>query len=206
MVRMNLQCTPTLWVSFFSLPCMLSSQHTPLLCSQGLPQPSLSCSTQPCWQHALAVRDRAGLWSPSKLFPGARLCDCAGTLLLPSEMTFLRSPGCVQGGHAHASREGSGIAVGAQEGKVLLNSPSREEMLSPTPCLHVPCRDSIPPSLRFCVFFSSTPENLGFFFPHFLLLKETFNPTRLLDRAWQNFEDLLKIGDNEQKQEEWLWR
>ena len=54
---------------------------------------------------------------------------------------------------------------------------------------------------------SSTPEDFAFIFPHFLLLlKEAFNPASLLDHAWQKFEDLMKIRDNEQKQEDRLWR
>lgn len=47
----------------------------------------------------------------------------------------------------------------------------------------------------------------AFISPHFLLLlKEIFSPASLLDHAWQKAEDLLKMGDNEQKQEDRLWR
>lgn len=50
---------------------------------------------------------------------------------------------------------------------------------------------------------SSTPEDFAFVFPHFLLLlKEAFNPASVLDHAWQKLEDLLKIRDNEKKQED----
>lgn len=118
----------------------------------------LSCSTQPSWQNTLAVQDSVGLRSSrehptsSPLEPdsvtvlGHSIRD--DILVLPSEITFLYSFGFVQNGHAHACKDGSGIAARTRKGEVLLNSPSRgEELVSPTPCLHMPCRDPVLPSL-----------------------------------------------------------
>lgn len=101
---------------------------------------------------------------------------------------------------------------------MFLNSPTRREGVGPVLCLPMPCRDpallplsdSVCPICSVCSVcsqVSGTPEDFAFAFPHFLLLlKETFNPASLLDHAWQKFEDLLKTGDNEQKQEDRLWR
>lgn len=213
MMRMNLQCTPTLWVPFFSLLCMFSSQLIPLLCSQRLPQHSMSCSIQSSWQHALAVQESAGLWSASEhqqalpwsqtlwlsqdthpairddisVQPGLRSEQAS-----PRSQRWLRD--CCKGTEKRAAFEQS-----QQRGAALTHSLSPRALQGFDSAI----------SFRFCMSFPSfpsIPENFGSIFPRFLLLKKTSNPTRLLDRAWQNFEDLLKTGDNEQKQEEWLWR
>lgn len=140
MMRMNLQCTPTLWVPFIALhalnlfPCSAPRGSPSTLCLAARP-----CCTREC-------RAVISQWAPasSPLEPD---CDWVRTLILPSEMTFLYSLGFFQSRRAHAHRDGSGIAARARKRELPLKSPSREELVSPTPCLHVPCRDSILPSL-----------------------------------------------------------
>lgn len=143
-VHLHFECLSFLCLACFPLnlfPCSAprGSPSTPCLAAFSPPgsTPLLYKRVQGC---DLPV-------STSKLSPEARLCDWVRTLILPSEMTFLYSLGFVQSRQAHAHRDGSGIAARARKRELPLNSPSREELLSPTPCLHVPCRDSILPSL-----------------------------------------------------------
>lgn len=136
------------------------------------------------------------------------LCNCIQTFILLLELTFLYGVVFVQNRRAHPCRLLMYHYKGTER-RSAFNSPTRREgagltcSLSPH-TLQGTC--SITP-FRLCMFFHRSPAHHAFIFPCFLLvLKEAFNPASLLDHAWQKIEDLLKISDNEQKQEEQLCR
>lgn len=214
MMRMNLWYTPVLWQllsALYPLPSTFSLVLLPRGSYSTLSVPQHMALLATCSCCTRQYRTMFFKWAPNKLSPGARLSVIAleHSYWHRSWHFYTASPLCGTGMPTLA-RDCSWISTRAQK-KVLLHSPTGREgvglICSLSPCtLQGSC--SIAP-FRFCMFLPRSPAHrkTAFTFPHFLLLlKEAFNPPSLLDHAWQKFEYLLKIGDNEQKQEDRLWR